>query len=50
MNPCDHRHGGGEGRAPVGLSEPRSIYGNKVNVKTRKKRKSIKHIVKARKR
>ncbi len=50
MNPCDHRHGGGEGRAPVGLSEPRSIYGGKVNKKTRSDRKSKKHIVKARKR
>ena len=26
MNAADHKHGGGEGRAPVGLSEPRTAY------------------------
>ena len=25
MNVADHKHGGGEGRAPVGLSEPRTV-------------------------
>ena len=50
MNACDHKHGGGEGRAPIGLSEPRTAYGKKANVKTRSKRKSKKHVVRARKR
>ena len=27
MNPCDHPHGGGEGRAPVGHSSPRTPWG-----------------------
>ena len=26
MNPCDHPHGGGEGRAPVGHSSPRTPW------------------------
>tara|TARA_B100001121_G_scaffold310679_1_gene343903 strand:+ start:36174 stop:36995 length:822 start_codon:yes stop_codon:yes gene_type:complete len=50
MNAADHKHGGGEGRAPVGLSEPRTAYGKKANIKTRSRRKSSKHIVRARKR
>ena len=50
MNAADHKHGGGEGRAPVGLSEPRTAYGKKVNVKTRSNRKRSKHVVRARKR
>ena len=50
MNAADHKHGGGEGRAPVGLSEPRTAYGKKANIKTRSKRKSSKHIVRSRKR
>ena len=50
MNAADHKHGGGEGRAPVGLAEPRTAYGKKANVKTRSKRKSSKHVVRARKR
>ena len=50
MNAADHKHGGGEGRAPVGLSEPRTAYGKKANIKTRRKRKSSKHVVRARKR
>ena len=39
MNAADHKHGGGEGRAPVGLSEPRTAYGKKANIKTRSTRK-----------
>lgn len=50
MNAADHKHGGGEGRAPVGLAEPRTAYGKKANIKTRSKRKSTKHIVRSRKR
>ena len=27
MNPCDHPHGGGEGRAPIGRSRPVTPWG-----------------------
>jgi large subunit ribosomal protein L2 len=51
MNPCDHPHGGGEGRAPVGHSGPRTPWGKPtLGYKTRKKRKtSSKFIVGKRK-
>jgi len=51
MNPNDHPHGGGEGRAPVGRVAPLSPWGQKaVGLKTRKKNKpSNKHIVRRRK-
>ena len=40
MNPCDHPHGGGEGRSPVGMPAPVSPWGKKTQgVKTRKYRK-----------
>lgn len=40
MNPVDHPHGGGEGRAPVGLKGPKTPWGKKaLGVKTRKKKK-----------
>ena len=40
MNPVDHPHGGGEGRAPVGMPAPMSPWGKKTQgVKTRKHRK-----------
>ena len=39
MNPVDHPHGGGEGKAPRG-KDPRSPWGWKtLGVKTRSKRK-----------
>ena len=48
MNPCDHPHGGGEGKSPVGMPAPMSPWGKKTQgVKTRKHRKySDKMIVK----
>ena len=48
MNPCDHPHGGGEGRSPVGMPAPMSPWGKPTQgVKTRKHRKySDKMIVK----
>ncbi|MBE5805905.1 MAG: 50S ribosomal protein L2 [Clostridiales bacterium] len=51
MNPCDHPHGGGEGRAPVGHSGPMTPWGKPaLGYKTRKKNKqSDKFIVKRRK-
>ena len=47
MNACDHPHGGGEGRAPIGKSGPRTPWGKKANVKTR--RKKSKYIIRSRK-
>ena len=51
MNPCDHPHGGGEGRAPVGHAGPMTPWGKPaLGYKTRKKNKqSNKFIVKRRK-
>ena len=37
MNPCDHPHGGGEGRAPIGRTRPLTPWGKPaLGVKTRK--------------
>ena len=51
MNPIDHPHGGGEGRAPVGRDAPRTPWGKKaLGVKTRNKKKpSTQLIVRRRK-
>ena len=51
MNPVDHPHGGGEGRAPVGHSGPMTPWGKPaLGYKTRNKKKSSnKFIVKRRK-
>lgn len=50
MNPVDHPHGGGEGKAPVGRSGPVTPWGKPtLGLKTRKKsNKSDKYIVKRR--
>ena len=51
MNPNDHPHGGGEGRAPVGRSGPMTPWGKPaLGYKTRKnKKESDKYIVSRRK-
>ena len=51
MNPVDHPHGGGEGRAPIGHAGPLTPWGKPaLGYKTRKKnKKSDKFIVKRRK-
>jgi large subunit ribosomal protein L2 len=51
MNPCDHPHGGGEGRAPVGHPGPLTPWGKPaIGYKTRdKKKKSSRLILKRRK-
>jgi len=51
MNPNDHPHGGGEGRAPIGRSGPMTPWGKPaLGYKTRKKKKlSSKFIVHGRK-
>jgi large subunit ribosomal protein L2 len=41
MNPCDHPHGGGEGRTPVGRTRPLTPWGKPaLGIKTRNKKKS----------
>ncbi|MCM3399666.1 50S ribosomal protein L2 [Oceanobacillus profundus] len=51
MNPNDHPHGGGEGRAPIGRKSPMSPWGKPtLGYKTRKRNKpSDKYIVRKRK-
>lgn len=40
MNPCDHPHGGGEGRAPIGRTRPLTPWGKPaLGSKTRKNKK-----------
>ena len=40
MNPCDHPHGGGEGKSPVGLPAPVTPWGKPaLGLKTRKHKK-----------
>ena len=50
MNPCDHPHGGGEGKSPIGMPSPVTPWGKPtLGYKTRKKNKqSDKYIVKRR--
>ncbi len=50
MNPVDHPHGGGEGRAPIGRKSPMTPWGKKaMGVKTRNpKAKSSQYIVRRR--
>lgn len=41
MNPCDHPHGGGEGRSPIGRKRPVTPWGKAaLGVRTRKSKKS----------
>lgn len=51
MNACDHPHGGGEGRSPIGRSSPVTPWGKPaLGVKTRKRnKKSNLYILKQRK-
>jgi large subunit ribosomal protein L2 len=51
MNPNDHPHGGGEGRAPIGRKAPVTPWGKPaLGLKTRKKRnKSDQYIIRRRK-
>lgn len=40
MNPCDHPHGGGEGKSPIGLPSPVTPWGKPaLGYKTRKNKK-----------
>lgn len=50
MNPCDHPHGGGEGKTPVGRKSPVTPWGKPaLGYKTRGKKSSDKFIVRRRK-
>ncbi|WML36270.1 50S ribosomal protein L2 [Clostridium sp. OS1-26] len=50
MNPCDHPHGGGEGRSPIGHASPMTPWGKPaLGYKTRKHKKySDRFIIKRR--
>lgn len=49
MNPVDHPHGGGEGRAPVGLKHPKTKWGKPARgVRTRNNKRTDKFIVRRR--
>ncbi len=46
MNPCDHPHGGGEGRAPIGRPGPCTPWGKPaLGLKTRKKHKQSNKLI-----
>ncbi|HHV80979.1 MAG TPA: 50S ribosomal protein L2 [bacterium] len=50
MNPVDHPHGGGEGKAPIGMPGPVTPWGKPtLGYKTRKRKNSDKFIVRRRK-
>lgn len=46
MNPCDHPHGGGEGKSPVGRKHPVTPWGKPAHgVKTRKQKKASSSLI-----
>ena len=50
MNPVDHPHGGGEGKAPIGMPSPKSPWGKPtLGKRTRGEKPSDKYIVRRRK-
>lgn len=50
MNPCDHPHGGGEGRTSIGLKHPKTPWGKiAMGVKTRGNKWTQKYIIQRRK-
>ena len=49
MNPNDHPHGGGEGKAPVGRAQPMTPWGKPtLGLKTRKTKKSSEKLIMSR--
>ena len=49
MSPRDHPHGGGEGKAPIGMPSPKSPWGKKtLGKKTRRRKDTDKWIVRRR--
>lgn len=50
MNPCDHPHGGGEGRSPIGRPSPVTPWGKPaLGYKTRKPKKASSKLIVSRK-
>ncbi len=50
MNVVDHPHGGGEGKAPIGMPHPKTPWGKPaLGVRTRRKKREDKFIIKRRK-
>lgn len=49
MNPCDHPHGGGEGKSPIGRARPVTPWGvPALGYKTRKKKRySNKYVIRS---
>merc|ERR1711862_825676 len=45
MNPCDHPHGGGEGRAPIGRNKPLTPWGKPALGKKTRKTKKFSNII-----
>ena len=46
MNPCDHPHGGGEGRCPIGRKSPMTPWGKRaMGVKTRDTKKKSNDLI-----
>jgi large subunit ribosomal protein L2 len=46
MNPNDHPHGGGEGKAPIGRKQPMTPWGKKARgVKTRDHKKASNDLI-----
>ena len=49
LTPRDHPHGGGEGRAPIGMPSPKSPWGKKtLGLRTRSNKRTDKYIVRRR--
>ena len=49
MNPNDHPHGGGEGRAPIGRAQPMTPWGKPaLGLKTRKNKKASTKLIMSR--
>jgi len=49
MNPRDHPHGGGEGRAPVGMPGPKTPWGKPtLGYRTRNNKRTDKFIARRR--
>ena len=49
MNPVDHPHGGGEGKAPVGMPGPKTPWGKPaLGFRTRRNKRTNKYIVRRR--
>jgi large subunit ribosomal protein L2 len=49
MNPVDHPHGGGEGKAPIGMPGPKTPWGKPaLGYRTRRNKRTDQYIVRRR--